>query len=74
MQEAKIQRKVRPTHPGTILRNMLAELADKGNGQVASLTQKELKASWRIGAGRQRFDSPASRSDRRHSDPFVASL
>jgi len=42
MQEAKIQRKVRPTHPGTILRNMLAELADEGNGQFASLTQKEL--------------------------------
>jgi len=42
MQEAKIQRKVRPTHPGKILRNMLAELADEGNGQFASLTQKEL--------------------------------
>src|SRR2546423_3896956 len=42
MQEAKIQRKVRPTHPGAILRNMLEELADEGNGRLASLSQKEL--------------------------------
>lgn len=42
MQERKIQRKVRPTHPGMILRNMLAELAEVGNGPFASLTRKEL--------------------------------
>ena len=36
------QRKVRPTHPGAILRNMLDELAVDGSDQLASLTQKEL--------------------------------
>src|SRR5712692_5813018 len=41
MQERNIQRKVRPTHPGAILRNMLAELAADG-GDQSSLTQKEL--------------------------------
>jgi addiction module HigA family antidote len=42
MQERKIQRKVRPTHPGVILRNMLAELAEDGSNQFSSLTRKEL--------------------------------
>jgi addiction module HigA family antidote len=42
MQEAKIQRKVRPTHPGAILRNMLEELAADGHERVSSLTRKEL--------------------------------
>jgi addiction module HigA family antidote len=50
MQEKDIQRKVRPTHPGAILRNMLAELADDGNGQFASLTQKELAKRLRVSA------------------------
>jgi len=40
--EQSIQRKVRPAHPGAILRNMLDELAADGDGQPASLTQKEL--------------------------------
>jgi addiction module HigA family antidote len=42
MAEQSIQRKMRPTHPGAILRNMLAELAEDGRDQFASLTQKEL--------------------------------
>jgi plasmid maintenance system antidote protein VapI len=42
MQEKSIQRKVRPTHPGAILRNMLEELATDGGDQLLSLTQKEL--------------------------------
>jgi antitoxin HigA-1 len=42
MQERNIQRKVRPSHPGKILRNMLEELAKEGNGLTGSLTQKEL--------------------------------
>src|SRR5437867_7995960 len=42
MVEQIIQRKVRPTHPGAILRNMLAELAADENGRSASLTQKDL--------------------------------
>jgi addiction module HigA family antidote len=42
MAAQNIQRKVRPTHPGAILRNMLAELAADGSGQFALLTQKEL--------------------------------
>jgi antitoxin HigA-1 len=42
MQERKIQRKVRPTHPGAILRNMLAEMAADGSDEFTSLTQKEL--------------------------------
>ena len=42
MQEAKIQRKVRPTHPGAILRNMLEELAEDREVQASPLTQKEL--------------------------------
>ena len=42
MAEQSIQRKVRPTHPGAILKNMLAELAVDGSEQLASLTQKEL--------------------------------
>ena len=51
MQERNIQRKVRPTHPGAVLRNMLEELADEGNGQFASLTQKELAK--RLGVSRR---------------------
>jgi antitoxin HigA-1 len=42
MQKSNIQRKVRPTHPGAILRNMLDELAVDGSDQFAALTQKEL--------------------------------
>lgn len=42
MQERNIQRKVQPTHPGVILRNMLDELAAEGSDQLASLTQKKL--------------------------------
>jgi|SRR6267142_4300311 len=42
MQERNTQRKVRPTHPGVILRNMLAELSADGSDEFASLTQKEL--------------------------------
>ena len=42
MQDRNIQRKVRPTHPGAILRNMLVELAADGSDEFASLTQKEL--------------------------------
>ncbi len=42
MPERNIQRKVRPTHPGAILRNMLAEMAADGSDEFASLTQKEL--------------------------------
>lgn len=42
MQERNIQRKVRPSHPGAILKNMLDELAAEGNGRVVSLTQKDL--------------------------------
>lgn len=42
MQERNIQRKVRPTHPGVILRNMPVEMAADGNDEFASLTQKEL--------------------------------
>jgi addiction module HigA family antidote len=51
MQERNIQRKVRPTHPGAILRNMLEELVDEGNGKFASLTQKELAK--RLGVSRR---------------------
>ena len=42
MQETKIQRKIRPTHPGTILRHMLEELAADDKGRVSSLTRKRL--------------------------------
>jgi addiction module HigA family antidote len=42
MQERNIQRKVRPTHPGAILRNMLEELACDGSDHLPTLTQKEL--------------------------------
>ena len=42
MQVRHIIRKVRPTHPGAILRNMLEELAEDREGQALSLTQKEL--------------------------------
>lgn len=51
MQERNIQRKVRPTHPGAILRNMLAELAADGTDQFTSLTQKELAK--RLGVSRR---------------------
>jgi len=46
-----IQRKVRPTHPGAILRNMLAELALDGAGHFTGLTQKEL--AQRLGVSRR---------------------
>jgi len=42
MAEKNIERKVRPSHPGAILRNMLEELTDEENGRLASLSQKEL--------------------------------
>src|SRR5437870_821425 len=51
MQERNIQRKVRPTHPGAILRNMLAELATDGSDEFARLTQKELAK--RLGVSRR---------------------
>lgn len=51
MQEKSIQRKVRPTHPGAILRNMLEELATDGGNQLPSLTQKELAK--RLGVSRR---------------------
>jgi len=51
MQERNIQRRVRPTHPGAILRNMLAELAADASDQFASLTQRELAK--RLGVSRR---------------------
>jgi antitoxin HigA-1 len=51
MQERNIRRKMQPSHPGKILRNMLKELAIEGNGQSASLTQKELAK--RLGISRR---------------------
>src|SRR5205807_2164345 len=48
MQERNVQRKVRPTHPGAILRNMLTELAADGGDQSPSLTQKELAKRLRV--------------------------
>lgn len=51
MAAQSIQRRVRPTHPGAILRNMLAELAADGTDQFASLTQKELAN--RLGVSRR---------------------
>lgn len=51
MQERNIQRKVRPTHPGAILRNMLEEIVADGGGQSSSLTQKELAE--RLGVSRR---------------------
>ena len=51
MQERKIQRKVRPTHPGAILRNMLEEIAADGGGQSPPLTPKELAK--RLGVSRR---------------------
>lgn len=51
MQERTIERKVRPTHPGVILRNMLEELAADGGGQLSQLTQKELAK--RLGVSRR---------------------
>jgi addiction module HigA family antidote len=51
MQERTIDRKLRPTHPGAILKNMLAELADDGGESFSSLTQKELAE--RLGVSRR---------------------
>jgi len=51
MAAQNIQREVRPTHPGALLRNMLGELAADGNDQFASLTQKELAK--RLGVSRR---------------------
>lgn len=51
MQERKIQRKVRPQHPGAILRGMLEELATDGGGHSRSLTQTELAN--RLGVSRR---------------------
>jgi addiction module HigA family antidote len=42
MQERDIQRKVRPTHPGAVLRNMLEELASDESDRSRPLTQKAL--------------------------------
>ncbi len=51
MQEKSIQRKVRPTHPGAILRNMLGELAADGSEQLPTMTQTELAK--RLGVSRR---------------------
>lgn len=51
MQGKSIQRKVRPTHPGAILRNMLEELAVDGEDQLPSLSQTELAR--RLGVSRR---------------------
>jgi addiction module HigA family antidote len=51
MQERKIQRKVRPQHPGAILRRMLEELATDSGGHIQSLTQTELAN--RLGVSRR---------------------
>ena len=50
MRERSIQRKVRPTHPGAILRNMLEELADEGSAQ-RKMTRVELAK--RLGVDRR---------------------
>jgi addiction module HigA family antidote len=42
MRYRNTQRKVRPTHPGAILRNMLEELAEDRGGKFPTLTAKEL--------------------------------
>ena len=42
MQHRAIQRKVRPIHPGAILRNMVEELAEDRGGQLRVLTPKQL--------------------------------
>jgi addiction module HigA family antidote len=42
MPEGNIERKVRPSHPGAILRNMLDELSGESGGRLAPLSQKEL--------------------------------
>jgi len=42
MPETKVQRQVRPTHPGTVLKNMLEELAESGNGEGMSVSRKDL--------------------------------
>jgi len=47
--ERKIRRKVRPQHPGAILRRMLEELAT--DGDLRSLTQTELAK--RLGVSRR---------------------
>jgi antitoxin HigA-1 len=51
MRERKIQRRVRPQHPGAILRGMLEELATDGGGHSRSLTQTELAK--RLGVSRR---------------------
>lgn len=42
MPETKVQRQVRPTHPGAVLKNMLEELADAGNSERASVSRQHL--------------------------------
>lgn len=51
MTETNIQRKVRPTHPGAILRGMLDELAAAEGGAARRLTQAELAK--RLGVSRR---------------------
>ena len=41
-QRNSVQRKVRPSHPGAVLRHMLEELTAEGSDEFVSLTQKEL--------------------------------
>ena len=51
MQERKTQRRVRPQHPGAILKGMLEELATDGDGHPRSITQTELAK--RLGVSRR---------------------
>ena len=51
MREKTIERKVRPTHPGAILKNMLAELTADGDHQLPMITQAELAK--RLGVSRR---------------------
>lgn len=52
MQGKTIERKVRPTHPGAILRNMLKELTADGTAQLPTMTQTELAK--RLGVSRRK--------------------
>ena len=51
MSDSAIERKRRPTHPGALLRGMLAEMAEDADAQFQPLTQAELAR--RLGVSRR---------------------
>lgn len=69
MQQKLIQRRVRPTHPGVVLRNMLSELAEDRSAEFQALTPKELAS--RLGVSQRMLTDLLSERRRMTADMAI---